>query len=251
MTFIDSWDSGQPGALWDVGLQWDVNVGPNSGSVGAYVNLVTSEHSDKPKFMTTLAAVLQGVADVQAVVASMPGLFDLDVAVGNQEDKTGQWVGVSRTLKVPLVGVYFTLGASGPGFGSGTWKGPFDPVDFLTNLPDEAYRLLLRAKVLNNKWDGTVPGAYAIWNALFAGTEFGILIQDYGNMHMLFALTGPTPDALTLALFLGGYLNVRPSGVQVDAYVTPTVADTPYFGFGVENASIAGFGVGAFGNFNR
>lgn len=251
MTFIDRWDSGEPGATWDSGLQWDVNVGPNLGDIAPYLALITSEHRDKPKFIAMLTATLQPVADIQALIASMPGLFDLDVAVGDQLDKVGQWIGVSRTLNAPLVGVYFALGPSGPGFGIGTWKGPFDPDTFLINLPDEAYRLLLRAKLLNDKWNGTIPAAYAIWDALFAGTGFGILIQDYGNMHMLFALTGPTPDAVTLALFLGGYLNVRPAGVKVDAYVTPTVPDTPYFGFGVENAAISGFGVGAWGNSNH
>jgi hypothetical protein len=251
MTFIDQWDSGQPGATYDSGLQYDVNVGPSNGNVAPYLALVTSEHSDKPKFMTMLAMVVQPIADIQALIASLPAMFDLDLAVGPQLDILGQLIGVSRILREPLVGVYFTLGGTGPGFGVGTWKGPFDPDDFLTTLPDDAYRLLLRAKVLNNKWDGTIPSAYAIWEALFEGTDFGILIQDYGNMHMAFALTGPTPDAVTLALFLGGYLNIKPAGVTIDGYITPTEPDTPYFGFGVENASISGFGVGAWGNFNN
>lgn len=251
MTFIDSWDSGQPGATYDSGLQFDVNVGPTPGNVASYLALVTSEHADKPKFMAMLAMLLQPLCDIQALIQGMAALFDLDVAVGDQLDKVGEWIGISRVLREPIVGVYFTLGGIGPGFGDGIWKGPFDAVDFLTDLPDDAYRLLLRAKVLNNKWDGTIPSAYAIWNTLFQGTDFGILIQDYGNMHMVFALTGPTPDAVTLALFLGGYLNVKPAGVTIDGYVTPTVPNTPYFGFGVENASISGFGVGAFGNFNN
>src|ERR1039458_1627914 len=167
MTLISTWDSGQPGANWDVGLQLDVNVGPTPGDPTYYLRLVTSEHIDKPNFIATLTAVLQPLADVQVRLAGMPGIFDLDVAVGDQEDKTGQWVGISRELQEPLTGVYFSLDTVGLGFDQGTWKGPFDPSTYLTALPDDAYRLLLRAKILNNKWDGTIPGAYAAWAELF------------------------------------------------------------------------------------
>ena len=62
MTFVDTWDSGQPKANWDSGLQWDVNVGLPSGSVAPWLSLVTSEHASKPNFMATLAAsMLLGV----------------------------------------------------------------------------------------------------------------------------------------------------------------------------------------------
>jgi hypothetical protein len=58
-------------------------------------------------------------------------------------------------------------------------------------------------------------------------------------------LVGPQPDAVTLALFTGGYLNLRPAGVGINNYYLPTVPDIPVFGFDVENSSISGFDVGA------
>lgn len=247
VSFIDSWDSGQPGATWDSGLQWDVNVGPASGDVVPYLNLVTSEHRVRPKFMAMVEGVMQPFADIVAVMRSIVVLYDLDVSVGAQEDVDGEWIGASRALNAPLTNVYFSFDVSGLGFDEGTWQGPFNPNTYVINLSDDQYRLLLRAKLLNDRWDGTIPGAYAIWAELFDGTDFGILIQDLGNMHMLFALTGPTPDVITLALFKGGYLNVKPAGVKIDAYLTPSVPSTPYFGFDVENASISGFDSGAWG----
>lgn len=245
--YISKWDSGQPGAKWDIGLQWDVNVGPNLGSVAPYLALITSEHNKKPKFMEMCRLVFQPIADDIAQLGSMIAKFDVDYAVGAQEDSVGAWAGVSRELAVPLTGVYFSLDAAGVGFDEGTWKGPFDPITYLVLLPDAAYRQLIKARILNNWWDGTIPQAYEIWDALFAGTGFQLLIQDYGNMHMLYAILGPAPDAITLALFLGGYLNNRPAGVTVDGYMAPSVADTPYFGFDVENDAIAGFDSGAWG----
>ena len=68
------------------------------------------------------------------------------------------------------------------------------------------------------------------------------------NTALQLALIGATPDAITLALFTSGYLNVKPAGVQIDYYMTPVAPGVPYFGIGVQNANIAGFGYGAFGN---
>jgi hypothetical protein len=65
---------------------------------------------------------------------------------------------------------------------------------------------------------------------------------------MALALTGPVPDAVTLALFTGGYLDIKPAGVRINDYFTPVVPNTPYFGYGVENSNISGWGVGYWGN---
>lgn len=238
---IDTFDAG---GTFDSGLQWDVNVGPNLGNIAVYLALVTSEHSDKLNFIDTLSVLLQPLADIDAVVGLMPAKYDLDLAVGSQLDAIGERVGVTRNLTVPLTGVYFSWGTAGVGWGEGFWKGPFDPASGLVSLSDESYRTLLRARIANNQWDGTIPGAYAIWDELFVGTGFGILIQDLEDMHMIIALTGPVPDAVTLALVQNGEINLRPAGVGAE-YFTPSVPDTPYFGWGVENSSIAGWGVGA------
>jgi hypothetical protein len=245
---IDSWDSGLPGANWDSGLQWDLTVGPNPGDISGYLKLFTSEHNDKPNFMATAAVLLQPIADIQALIAGMPALFDVDNAAGDQLDKVGEWVGVKRDISVPLAGVYFSLDTPGVGFDQGTWFGPFDPLSGLVHLPDDGYRTLLRARIASNHWDGTIPGAYAAWDTLFRGTGFGILIQDAGNMHMAYALTGPVPNAVTKALFTGGYLNLKPATVKIDLFMTPTVANAPYFGFDVQNGAIAGFDTGAWGS---
>ena len=247
---ISNWDQSDQGANWDSGLQWDVNQGPSPGSITPYLALIPPENQPQPKFIAMMSLVLQPLADAQAVNLSMPSLFDLDAAVGVQLDAVGVWVGASRYLQEPVANVYFKLGPTGPGLGVGILKSPGNTDTVLVSLPDSYYRILIRAKILNNQWNGTVPGAYAIWNAVFAGTGIGILIQDYGNMHMGLALTGTTPDALTLALFITGYFNVKPAGVAIDYYMTPSSPGTPYFGLGVENSVIAGLGVGAFGVVN-
>jgi hypothetical protein len=245
--FVSNWDSGYAGATWDSGLQWDVNVGPSEGDPAPYLDLITSEHNDKPLFIAYLTTLLQPIVDIQALLSSFVGKFDLDAAAGAQLDTLGLWIGASRNVTVPLENVFFSFDTLGQGFDEATWWSGINPLTGLVVLPDDAYRTLLRAKILANVWDGTVPGAYSVWDAMFAGTGMGLLLQDLGGMHMLFATTGPVPDAVTLALIEGGFLGLRPAGVRINYYVTPTVADTPYFGFDVVNGTVAGFDEGAWG----
>jgi hypothetical protein len=219
-----------------------------SADIEVYEKLITSEHCDKPKFLATVGVGVQPSADVSEMLLGLPLLYDLDVAVGEQLDRVGQWVGRTRYLATPIVDVYFTLDQEGLGFDQGTWLGLYDPINGLTALPDDAYRTLLRAKILANTWDGTVPGAYEAWNTVFSGTGYQILIQDNGDMTMALALIGPLPDAVTTALFSGGYLSLKPAGVGITFYATSTVASSPLFGFDAQSSGIAGFDTGAFAN---
>lgn len=238
---VQNWDQSQ--GNWDSGLQWDVNVPNVGGDVTPYLDLVTSEHRDKLNFIDALTAILQPMADLLVTMGSMPGLFDVDVAVGDQLDKTGLWIGPTRFVSVPLSGVYFSLGPAGPGFGIGIWKGPNDPTSGLLALPDDIYRKLLFATIAANRWDGSIPQAYEIWAIVFASTGESLIIIDGGDMTMKLGIAGPVPDIVTRELFLSGLLQLKPAGVRITEYLLPTV-DGPLFGFGAETATIAGFGHG-------
>lgn len=211
-----------------------------------YLNLVPSENRGQPNFIATLSAVLQPLVDWQNTVLTFPALYDLDVAAGVQEDATGEWIGATRYVTEALTGVFFSWNTAALGWNQGSWAPTNSPTQLIA-LPDDAYRTLLRGKIAANNWDGTIPGAYAVFAAAFAGTPYGILIQDRPGMHMAYALTGPVPDALTFALFTSGLLTPKPAGVKVDEYYTPVVPDVPYFGWGVENAGISGWNVGYWG----
>ncbi len=213
-----------------------------TGDVSRYTGLITSEHADKPKFVATVAASVQPFADVLATLTALPAAFDIDQAVGTQLDIVGLWVGVSRQLLEPLTGVYFSFDTIGLGFDQGTWQGPFDPTSGLVSLPDDAYRALLYATIGSNQWDGTIPGAYGVWQLLFGSSE-RILIQDFGDMSMLTALMDKSANATINALFTTGAIRLKPAGVQLITAV-PSVALAPLFGFDVQNASISGWDSG-------
>jgi hypothetical protein len=189
-----------------------------SGDISPWTSLVTSRHCDKPIFMASLEAVLQPLADMRDVVLGLPAAFDPDAAVGAQLDAVGEWAGVTRKIGTPFTDVYFSLDVEGLGLDQGTLWAPGDPLTKMVSLPDDAYRTLLHAKIASNHWDGTIPSAYASWEALFSGTPYTVQIHDLGSMKMKCVLVG-SPDVVTLALFNGGYLNIKPVGVGVSTEI--------------------------------
>lgn len=214
-------------------------------SVSTYTGLITSEHASKPNFSAAVAALCQPSVDQQTVMLAMPAGYDLDTAVGSQLDAVGLWIGISRDLQIPLTGVYFSFDTTGLGFDEGTWLGPFDSTTQLDVLPDDSYRTLLHAKIANNQWDGTIPSAYAFLNPVLGADN--LVIQDNGDMTMLMGVIGNVAlDAVTTALLENGYLDVKPIGVRISHYISPSIPGDPFFGFDLANSTIAGFDTGAF-----
>ncbi|UKV75135.1 DUF2612 domain-containing protein [Burkholderia vietnamiensis] len=211
-----------------------------------YTALITSEHRDKPRFMGTVGALVQPIVDQMNVLQSMPAKFDLDNAVGVQLDDVGLWVGVSRKIRIPLTGIYFSFDIAGLGFDQGTWKGPFDPDTGLTVLDDDTYRLIIRAKIGANHWDGTLASSAEILNSIF-GADTHVFIEDHQDMSMTIGIAGKVPSAVFIALLAGGYIPLKPEGVRVAYTIVTTVDGTPMFGFDMSGPYVAGFDAGAWG----
>lgn len=209
-----------------------------------YTGKITAEHADKPKYMAMVAAVAQCFVDAQNGVAAMPSAFDLDDAEGAQLDAVGLWVGVTRNVATPLTGVYFSFDTVGLGFDQGVWKGPFDPDTGVTSLDDETYRLLIRARIGANHWDGTLAGSKAILAQIFGG-DTQVFIQDNLDMSITVGIAGKVPSALFLALLSGGYIPIKPQAVRVNYYLVTSTDGAPLFGFDMSNEYVAGFDAGA------
>ncbi|AOI65565.1 hypothetical protein WS51_18360 [Burkholderia territorii] len=164
-----------------------------TASLSDYAALITSEHRNQPRFSAVLGALVQPLVDQMNVLESMPGKFDLDDAVGVQLDDVGLWVGVSRKIRTPLTGIYFSFDVAGLGFDQGIWKGPFDPDTGLTVLDDDTYRLVIRAKIGANHWDGTLESSAAILNSIF-GNPGNDLIQVHANGEVFGTGDGATKN---------------------------------------------------------
>lgn len=209
-----------------------------------YTGLITSEHNQKPKYMAVVESICQPMVDGINFLADLPFDFDLDQAIGVQLDAVGEWVGISRHISIPLAGVYFSFDIAGIGFDQGVWKGPFDPDTGLTTLDDETYRLLIKAKIGANHWDGTLEGSAAILNSIFDSNTH-VFIEDHQDMSITIGVSGTIPSPVFLALLSGGYIPIKPESVRVSISIVTTVDGSPLFGFDMNNQYVAGFDTGA------
>jgi Protein of unknown function (DUF2612) len=207
-----------------------------------YINLVTSEYAQQPNFLATISIDVGVPVQVQLLLASMIPIFDLSTPpVGNQLDIIGQWAGVSRNVSIPITGVFFTWdGTAALGWDSGTWSPTGSPTN-ITSLPDDAYLVLILGKIAANNWDGTTNGAYAIFDQLFLSQGINILIQDFENMSYAMVIVGATIPALTLALITGGYIPLRPEGVEITDYF---VSPGPVFAWDTDSVNLQGWDTG-------
>ncbi|MCQ4861173.1 DUF2612 domain-containing protein [Desulfovibrio desulfuricans] len=207
-----------------------------------YPGLVTSQHQQS-RFTALVAVLTQPLVDAQTLLASLPAAFDVDTAVGVQLDAVGLWAGITRVLRVPLSGVYFAWGVEGVGWAQGIWKGPYDPESGLTSLPDDVFRRLIKARIAANAWNGSIPGAYDVWESAFADTGSIIMIQDNQDMSMVVGIAGMRPDAVTQALLMGNYIPLKPEGVRVSWYAV-TQDGGPLMAWGCQSEGLAGWGMG-------
>lgn len=181
-----------------------------------YLNLITSEYRQQPKFMAVITMLVDIFTHIQDVYTSMIPKFDLDIAIGDQLDIIGQWVGISRNIKIPISGVFFSWdGTDVVGWDYGIWRGNTNSTD-ITVLPDDIYRNLIKSKIAANSWGGTTEAAYRIWDELFPSQV--ILIQDHEDMSYDLILLGETIDSLTISLLTQGYIQLKPEGVRVNYY---------------------------------
>jgi hypothetical protein len=209
-----------------------------------YIDLITSEHRGQPRFEATVKASVSPFEKLQSVFKSLPENFDIDTAVGVQLDTLGIWIGRSRRIDTPLIGIYFTWDDTvATGWENGVWQGEFDPTSGLIDLPDDAYRQLLKAKIAANSWDGTIPDAYDIWESAF-GNDSTLIIQDNQNMSMVVGIAGEQLSTVTKELLIKGYLPLKPQGVRIAYYAVAPSAGL-LFGWDLEEGDgLAGWDIG-------
>lgn len=130
-----------------------------------YSQLITSEYKNSPNFLQTVQLTANGIGDITAAIQSLPSLFDLDNAIGSQLDVDGQWIGFARNIGGVVLVQFFgfaddatalTFGELGSPAVGGRFYELGEDSSTTATLADPEYRLLLRAKILQNDWDGSV-----------------------------------------------------------------------------------------------
>jgi uncharacterized protein DUF2612 len=130
-----------------------------------YSQLLTSEYANSPNLIQTVQLTANAIGDITTLLQSLPAQFDLDNALGSQLDIDGQWVGFARTIGGVLLVQFFgfaddatalTFGEVGNSSVGGRFIELNENASTTATLGDPEYRTLLRAKILQNDWDGSV-----------------------------------------------------------------------------------------------
>lgn len=218
-----------------------------------YTGLITNYHATKPLFVQHVDLSTRPLTDTATALNSLLTLLDIDTAVGPQLDILGEWIGRSRYVVTPISGIYFAWDADSLGYDQGVWQGPYDPDNGYTALSDETYRVILKAKIAINNWDGTNDTLPPILDNALAGS--GLRMQIVDNQDMTISIwVFPETDIASASLELiaaikQGYLTIKAAGVwggsiEIPAVETPSVGSR-FFGFDMDNDYIAGFDEGA------
>lgn len=177
--------------------------------IDAYLDLITSQHRVREKFMQTVLALLAPSDDIFALAIELDDEFDIDYATGAQEDILGEFVGAQRTL-------------------------PYQPDKGLSPVLDNsAYRSLLCAQIAKNQWKGGIEDIKELWNKLFGK---GILIQDNQDMSIDVLSIGIV-DQITKEMVRQGLIVPKPQGVRVNYYFS----NRAVFGYDLETDTIKGY----------
>ncbi len=136
-----------------------------------------------------------------------------EAAIGDQLDVLGVILGVGRTVDFNPTG-----GAS--------------PI-----LDDDTYRILLKARVIMNHWNGKAASLQEKWKELFPGGK--IVIQDNQNMTVSVTIYAGLSQMI-VDLITNEYIVPRPQGVLMNYYY----GTTPFFGFDRDDTYVSGFDTG-------
>jgi len=220
-----------------------------------YTDRITNYHRGKPLFIQHIDLSTQPLTDASLTLESLLTAFDIDSAVGVQLDVLGEWIGRTRIVSQPISGVYFSFDTDGLGWDQGVWQGPYDPDSGFTSLSDDTYRVVLKAKIAINNWDGQNDSLPQILETALEGSGLKMQIVDNQNMTIWVWVFPQTDISLVsqelIAAIKQGYLTVNAAGVwagdiQTPSILTPSVG-TKFFGFDMDNDFIAGFDDGAWG----
>ncbi|MGC0926167.1 DUF2612 domain-containing protein [Pantoea agglomerans] len=220
-----------------------------------YTDRITNYHRGKPLFVEHVDLSTRPLTDVSTAMHGLISAFDIDEGIGVQLDALGEWIGRSRIVSQPISGVYFSFDTDGLGWDQGVWQGPYDPDAGYTSLSDDTYRIILKAKITINSWDGQNDSLPPILEAALDGSGLKMQIVDNQDMTISVWVFPETDISLVslelIAAIRQGYLTVKAAGVwagdvQTPSILTPSVG-SKFFGFDMDNEYIAGFDDGAWG----
>ena len=184
-----------------------------------YTPLITSEYNNAPNFVATVALLANGVSDIRSLAQGLSALFSLPLAVGQQLDFVGQWIGISRVVAGVLSVGFFGFADDASALTFGELGSPSVGGRFIeagasasgsTVLADPEYRTLLYTKILQNSYNGTLAEFESAISDLI---PVPVTVIDPGT-HVVTIIPSATIDPTITALLIGYDILPRASGVR-------------------------------------
>lgn len=126
------------------------------------------------------------------------------------------------------------------GWGDGYWKGNFDPTNGVSEVDDATYRMLIRAKIAANFWDGSLETMYKTWAFVFGPGVIEVL--DNQDMTITIVYDSLALSTVMKQLLTSNAFPLKPAGVLVN-YLAST--GTPIFAWDQNTAKFQGWESGS------
>ena len=226
-----------------------------------YRKLITSEYQLAPRFNQMVTHTVDYNCSLDKFILKTVEKFDLDTATAEQLDIIGACVGVSRDLNFEPTPVgrseiicpspkelekdrgdesIYTIYRTPKPYsmdGSGVISGhaPRD-IEDVPLINDDVYRVMIKARIIQNTWKGNVSELYDMWRNLFP-ENMGIQIQDLQDMSFNVILIGDY-SGLMRELIMHGYIIPKPEGVRINAL---SFISMPIFSYDYHTLNYSGY----------
>lgn len=194
--------------------------GDDDEVLDGYRRLLTSEYKTRPRLTSWLLWLISEGLTYNGVLQEILQAFDLEKAEGVQLDTLGKIAGVGRLLN------FYPSGGESP------------------LMDDDTYRLVIKARLIQNLWKGTLDELYSAWAVLFPGIY--LQIQDLQTQGPGDAMTYNVVimgefTQLMRELIVNGYIVPKPEGVRINNLLITDTTGKPLFAYDLNDADYSGY----------
>lgn len=158
-------------------------------SIQPYLNRITSQYTNKPRFMGWLTSLLEKIEPAHGISETMPSYFDVSEATGTQLDIVGEIIGVNRVITDQFINS--------------------DEKEF----DDAQYRRLIQTRIVANQWNGQQGSITDVWEEAM-DESLRAVYHDNQDMTITVDLIGDY-QPLDVELVLRGFIVPKPMGVTM------------------------------------
>lgn len=225
-----------------------------------YKRLITSEYRHSSRFTAMVQKLLGYGLDIDDSINNMLLAFEVDNASTAQLDILGSIVGVSRQLKfepsAAAIGevicpspaeiasgeVYPIIYTPSPDkLASTPMLTGYPPAEMGEGnlLDDEVFRLMIKARIIQNTWKGTIGELYDLWDAVM-GANKKLSIEDLQDMSYNIVLQGDYTQ-LEEELIIHAYVIPKPEGVRINVLTFVSTDGLPLFSYDYNTMRYSGY----------